>query len=292
MIIVRLKGGLGNQLFQYALGRRLTYSNHAQLKLDTSWYRTSKLHPYSIRHLNILEDTATEDDLRAFGIRNAKYSRTAFSKALENMKPIHKRRRIDERVFGFDPEILRVSDDAFLDGYWQDEKYFLEIADVIRSEFTPRHRLDGVNEEMASEMARTSSVGLHVRRGDYVTNPGANEVHGTCPSDYYCKCIREVALKVREPHFFVFSDDVRWTKENLDIGHSVTYVDRNGQENDFKDLHLMSKCKHQIIANSTFSWWAAWLNTNEDKIVFAPSRWFRTGKIDARGLIPEAWNKV
>jgi hypothetical protein len=292
MIIVKLKGGLGNQLFQYALGRRLTHFSKAQLKLDTMWYRSSESRNLSIRHLNTLVDAATEEDLRSFGIVDGKYWRNAFRKAMEDWGPVHRRRRVDERGFGFDPEVLRVSDDAFLDGYWQDERYFLDIEDIIRKEFTPRAPMDEVNERMASEIDGTSSVALHVRRGDYAANPKANEVHGTCSLDYYRKCIDEVALRVHEPHFFVFSDDVAWTKENLDIGHPATYVDHNRRKDDFKDLYLMSRCKHQIIANSTFSWWAAWLNTNKDKVVYAPSRWFKTNEIDASDLIPRRWNKV
>jgi hypothetical protein len=292
MIIMKLKGGLGNQLFQYALGRRLTYSNNVQLKLDTSWFKTSKLHPYSIRNFNIVENIATEADLKALGIMEGRGLRTTLSKALEKRKLIHNPHRIDERLWAFDPEILKVSDNTYLEGYWASEKYFSEIAEVIRTELTPRARLDKVNEDMASEMARASSVSVHVRRGDYVTNPEINKVHGTCSLKYYDKCISEMVRKVQDPHFYVFSDDVQWTKKNLIIEHPVTYVDHNNQENDFKDLYLMSKCKHHIIANSSFSWWGAWLSTSKDHIVFATSRWLTPGRTDVQDIIPERWLRV
>jgi len=292
MIIVKLKGGLGNQLFQYALGRRLTYFSSVQLKLDVSYYRTSKLRSYGLDHLNIVENIATEDDLNAFGVVEGRDSRTIISKALERRKPIHKRRRIDERLLAFDPEILSVSDNVYLDGDWASEKYFCEIAEVLRAELTPKLRLDKVNEEMASEIAGASSVSVHIRRGDYVTNPEINKVHGTCSLKYYNRCIGEIALKVRDPHFYVFSDDVQWTRKNLVIGHPVTYVDHNDKENDFKDLYLMSKCKHHIIANSSFSWWGAWLSTSKDHVVFATSRWLSPGRTDVLDIIPERWLRV
>jgi hypothetical protein len=292
MIIMKLKGGLGNQLFQYALGRRLTYSNNVQLKLDISSYGTYKLHSYGIHHFNIVENIATEDDLKALGIMEGKGLRTVLSKALEKRKLIHNPHRLNERLWAFDPDILNVSDNVYLDGYWASEKYFSEIAEVIRTELTPRERLDRINEEMASEIAGASSVSVHIRRGDYVTNPETNKVHGTCSLKYYNKCISEMALKVRDPHFYVFSDDVQWTKKNLIIEHPVTYVDHNNQENDFKDLYLMSKCKHHIIANSSFSWWGAWLSTSKDHIVFATSRWLTPGRTDVQDIIPERWLRV
>ena len=292
MIIVRLKGGLGNQLFQYALGRRLTYFNNTQLKLDISSYRTYKLHAYSLHPLNIVENIATEDDLKALGVMEGRGLRTVLSKALEKRKLIHNPLRIDERLMAFDPEILKVSDNVYLDGYWASEKYFSEIADVLRAELTPRQRLDKVNEDMASEIADATSVSIHVRRADYVTNPDTNKLFGTCSLKYYNKCITEISLKVRDPHFYVFSDDVQWTKKNLIIEHPVKYVDQNNKENDFKDLYLMSKCKHHIIANSSFSWWGAWLGTSKDQIVFATSRWLSPGRTDVKDIIPERWLRV
>ena len=292
MLIMKLKGGLGNQLFQYALGRRLTYSNNVQLKLDVSSYRTYSLHSYGIHHFNIVENIATEDDLKALGIMEGRGLRTIISKALEKRKLIHNPHRINERLWAFDPEILNVSDNVYLDGYWASEKYFREIAEVLRAELTPRQRLDKVNEDMASEIANATSVSVHIRRGDYVTNPETNKLFGTCSLKYYSKCISEIALKVRDPHFYVFSDDVQWTKKNLIIEHPVTYVDHNNKENDFKDLYLMTKCKHHIIANSSFSWWGAWLSTSKDHIVFATSRWLTPGRTDVQDIIPERWLRV
>jgi hypothetical protein len=137
-----------------------------------------------------------------------------------------------------------------------------------------------------------SSVSLHIRRGDYVSNSVNREIYATCSMDYYHRCAIEMTRRVTDPHFFVFSDDIEWAKDNLDIKHAVTYVDHNSQEEAYKDLCLMSKCKHHIIANSTFSWWGAWLADNKDKIVFAPSRWYNDSKHGEQDLIPEDWHRV
>jgi len=295
MIVIRLKGGLGNQFFEYALERRLTYFNHAQFKLDISAYRTdnSRIRTYGLHHFNIVENIATDEDLKTLGIKEERALKRILSKALERRKPIYKRRRINEQVLlGFHPEILEITQDAYLDGYWQSEKYFLEIAKVIRAEFTPRDKMDTVNEEMASEMAGASSISLHIRRGDYVADPTINRIHGTCSLDYYSKCIDEVSQMIQDPHFYVFSDDIQWARTNLNLEHPVTFIDNNNQENDFKDLYLMTKCKHHIIANSSFSWWGAWLAENKDKIVFAPSRWFNDPRPGDKDLIPESWRRV
>lgn len=292
MIIVKIKGGLGNQLFQYALGRRLTHFNGQQLKLDISYYDTFKLRGYELHNLNIKEDIATADDLKALGITDSKDLGSTLHRALERRRSIEKRHRVVEQSFAFEPKVLNVSKDAYLDGHWQSERYFSEIADIIRAEFTPRQRLDATSEKMVSDIARMSSVSLHIRRGDYVTNPVNREVYATCSNDYYLRCISEMAKRIPDPHFFVFSDEVEWVKENLDFKHPVTYVDHNSQEEAYKDLYLMSKCKHHIIANSTFSWWGAWLANNRDKIVFAPSKWFNTPKPGEQDLIPESWIRI
>lgn len=289
---MKIKGGLGNQLFQYALGRRLTHFNGAELKLDISYYDEFKLRGYALHDLNIKENIATADDLKALGITDLKELGSTVHRALERARPFGKRRRIDERSFGFDPKVLQASKDAYLDGHWQSERYFAEIADIIRAEFTPRQKLDPTNDKMASDITRMSSISLHIRRGDYVTNPANREVYAACSIDYYRRCITEMAKRVPDPHFFVFSDEIEWAKENLNIKQAVTYVDHNSQKEAYKDLYLMSRCRHHIIANSTFSWWGAWLADNKDKIVFAPSRWFNAPKPGEQDLIPESWHRI
>lgn len=289
MIVMKIKGGLGNQLFQYALGRRLTHFNGAQLKLDISYYDTFKLRGYALHELDIKEDLATPEDLKALGITDEKDLRSTTHRVLERSRPFRKRRRIDERSPGFDHRVLQVSGNAYLDGHWQSEKYFREIADIIRAEVRPRRRLDSANEKMASDISRRPSVSLHIRRGDYVTDPTNARIYAACSIDYYRRCIGEMAKRVQNPHFFVFSDDIAWAKENLGIEHDADYVDHNSHEEAYKDLYLMSKCKHHIIANSTFSWWGAWLADNTDKIVYAPSKWFNAPNRGEKDLIPEGW---
>ena len=140
-------------------------------------------------------------------------------------------------------------------------------------------------------ISQTNSVSLHIRRGDYVSNQKTNQTHGTCDLDYYQRCITEIEKEVENPYFFVFSDEIEWVKENLKINHPAEYVDQNTGDKSYEDMRLMSQCKHNVIANSSFSWWGAWLNSYPDKIVFAPKRWFASDKHNTKDLIPEGWKK-
>jgi len=272
MIIVQLVGGLGNQLFQYATARRLAHVHNTVLKLDISPFEKYTLHAYHLNNLNIIENiTAVNDIEQITG---------------------NKGQVIREKTFNFDPEILHLSDNVYLQGYWQSEKYFADIKHIINEEFTVKHALDSRNKEITDSINNCSSISLHIRRGDYINNPHTNSVHGTCRLEYYQRCFAKMVEAVPEPHFFVFSDDPEWAVENLKLDYPMTLIDHNGPERDYEDLRLMSMCKHNITANSTFSWWGAWLNPNPDKLVFAPERWFQNEKIDTSDLIPANWQKV
>ena len=273
MVIVKLYGGLGNQLFQYAMARRMAIENHALLKLDAStgfkndFYRRT----YSLNHFNIFEHFAAPQDLA--GLRHVK-----------------------EKHFHFDPEILNPCDNVYLDGYWQSEKYFKSIEDIIRDELTVKEPLKDANLRMAREMAETNSVCIHFRRlygisFGKVDTQGFN-MHGSIPLDYYYRCIERLTQTVKDPHFFIFSDDPGWTRDNFRLPNPTTVIANNGAGKDHEDLRLMSLCKHHIIANSTFSWWGAWLNPGKDKMVFAPEPWFNAAEHDVKDLIPEQWIKI
>ena len=152
--------------------------------------------------------------------------------------------------------------------------------------------MGGLNAELASEIQATVSVGVHIRRGDYVANPIANQFHGVCSLEYYLAAIAKLKEEIGAPRFFVFSDDIGWARQNLRLPDPTTFVDHNGEAHDYEDLRLMSLCKHHIIANSSFSWWGAWLSNNPDKIVIAPERWFRDPSMDPRDLVPEGWHRL
>jgi len=269
MIIVKLIGGLGNQMFQYAAARRMAYFHKTTLKLDISAFNWYKLRTYSLNHFNIMENIANPTEVANF-----------------------KGRIIKEKFFDFNPNETTATENIYLDGYWQNEKYFSGIEDIMRMEFRVKYNLYGKNKELAAYIRECPSVSIHIRRGDYVTDPITNAAHGVCTLDYYHRCINKLLDKVKNPHFFIFSDDPDWVAKNLDLDFPTTLVVHNGIERDYEDMRLMSMCQHNIIANSSFSWWGAWLNANPDKLIFAPRQWFQNEAIDASDIIPSGWQRV
>lgn len=292
MIIVKLIGGLGNQIFQYALGRHLAMRNNTELKLDITGFREYKLHRYSLSHFNIIENLATEEEVTRFQKYKRRQGRKWF---LYNKFIADKNKYVQERQFHFDPHILAIKGDAYLDGFWQTEKYFKDIEDFIRKEVIVKTPPSGKDAEVAREIAATASVMMHIRRGDYVSNQATNDYHGTCGPDYYRKAAALIAEKVSDPHFFIFSDDHRWVKENIILDYPVTYVDYNNADKNYEDLRLMSLCKHAVIANSSFGWWGAWLSQNPNKIVIGPTKWFNNPKkksTDTSDMLPKEWLQI
>jgi hypothetical protein len=162
------------------------------------------------------------------------------------------------------------------------------VASTIRTDFAFRQPLTGLNVEIAQEIAVVNSVSLHIRRGDYASNPKTLSTHGTCSLAYYKEAIRKIIERVESPHLFVFSDDIDWARDNLNIDLPIRYVDHNRDSESFNDMRLMSLCRHHIIANSSFSWWGAWLNPHEDKIVVAPNNWFANSN-NTKDLLPTGW---
>ena len=291
MIISKLSGGLGNQMFQYAIGRHLAMKNNSALRLDTSGFRYYKLRNYDLSCFNIQENIATLEDLSHVLLPSDtpvhKVGRYLKAK-IANHRPIQ---YIKEQKIDFYPEILTLGDNTYLDGYWQSEKYFSDITGVIRDEFTVKNKPDPINESYLEEIKNCESVSVHVRRGDYVFNPTANQVHGFLGLGYYQKAMKTVLEKIDSPRFFIFSDDPEWVEGNIGINVPTTCIKHNSIKS-YEDMRLMSTCKHHIIANSSFSWWGAWLASNEDKIVIGPSRWFRNSNYNDLDRMPENWLRI
>jgi hypothetical protein len=287
MIIVNLKGGLGNQMFQYALGRKLALQNSDVLKLDvTGLDRAHEVgdvyRPFVLGELSIQKEIASEDE-----IRKLKYSHGAFSKcwrwfSFKILRHMH---------VGWEPEILKKTGDMYLDGFWQSPKYFEDIRDVLLKDFSLKKPFSEIGRAYADKIQNSTAVAVHVRRGDYVENPKVRSAYGECSQEYYKKAVDQVSSQVIDPMFFVFSDDVEWVKNNLDLGESTEYVSREGMS-DAEAMMLMSMCKHNIIANSTFGWWGAWLNTNPEKMVIAPKPWFNENGKQFLHLIPHSWIRI
>jgi hypothetical protein len=300
MIIAHLSGGLGNQMFQYALGRHLAEKNSTLLKLDLSGFEIYKLHRYGLHCFKIWEYVATIEEIEAFKRKNPPCAKRWVSKIGKRLSILtsatsdfyQSRSVIKENRFNFEPSVLEAKGNIYLEGYWQSGRYFSEIRDFLLREFAFKYEQDVKSLEIAEQIQETESVSLHIRRGDYVHDPLTNHVHGLCSINYYKNAVNYITQKIPNCHFFLFSDDHPWVCENFNLDYPVTIVDCNNASTNYEDLRLMSLCHHNIIANSSFSWWGAWLNTNPEKIVLAPEKWFNDSILDTKDLLPESWVKI
>jgi hypothetical protein len=291
-VIANLIGGLGNQMFQYATGRAVAHRHGVPLLLDSSGFAHYDLRRYELGELSIQARLATEDELTRAGVKaKAPTLLNRVSKVLGLDRPAN---LLKEASFTYDARIEQVTPPAYLDGYWQSERYFSGIVDLLRQEFMLKAPVDAANEAIVAKVreAGASAVSLHIRRGDYVNNPQTAQYHGVCALDYYRAAVDYVSARVSVPHFFVFSDDHAWVSENFKLEHAVTLVDVNGADRGVWDMALMKACRHHVIANSSFSWWGAWLNPHADKIVVAPQRWFTGASHDTSDLIPSEWVRL
>lgn len=297
MIIVKLMGGLGNQMFQYAAGRRLAHKHRTELRLDHSFLESGKQvatpRDYELHHLRVRCSRASRFECSAV----ATFGFPAWRSKLITLLPVswqlsRSSNFIKERSLCFNPALLDASNNVYLDGYWSSERYFADIADMLREEFTVRESLAGENLRTATAVRECCAVSVHVRRGDYVSDKTTAAFHGVCGLDYYARAVALLMQLLPNPHFFVFSDDHQWVRENFHVSAPINFVDHNGPECASEDMRLMSLCRHHIIANSSFSWWGAWLNSRVDKIVIAPQRWFNDPKINTSDLLPAAWIRI
>jgi hypothetical protein len=288
VIVSQLLGGLGNQLFQYSLGRCLAEKTGTRLKLDTSAFSDYRLRPYALHHFRTQADVLTASELRQLGIAEpAKGILGVWRQLRGSSIPV-----VSEPSFEFDPTILDIRGPCYLKGYWQSPKYFASVESLIRRELTVSSPLDGQNEAVGNRIRASLAVAVHVRRGDYVTSAETNRYHGSCSAEYYYAAEEILRRRVGQLSLFVFSDDPQWAKENMRFSSPNFVVSHNSLEHGHEDLRLMTMCQHHVIANSTFSWWGAWLCVNPGKIVVAPRNWFRDAGHSTADLIPEDWIRV
>ncbi len=294
MIITRLSGGLGNQMFQYAVGKTLADKLGQPMKVDISGYDTrvqgDTPRSYRLQFFEINTEIASPEEIRSY-----KYPHGIISKGWRYLK-----KKIFRKFYmDWHPEIVK-NTPKYLDGFFQSEKYFLSNRAGLLKDFTikPQYISDEALDFKKNIESVQDSVSLHVRRGDYFANTTTTKIHGVNLSAYYQKAIALITQKVANPHFFVFSDDIDWVKENIKISdgaENVTYVSKSPSEKeqlqDYEELVLMSKCNHHIIANSSFSWWGAWLNPSHTKIVVAPKQW-TVKNTDHPNIIPDNWIKI
>jgi len=292
-VLVRIKGGLGNQLFCYAAARRLALVNDAELVIDdvTGFVRDRRYRRrYMLDRFRIPARKATP----AERLEPFERYRRGVAKFLARRRPFHLRRYVEPEGVDFDPRLLslKVEDTVYLDGYWQSEGYFKDVEPVIRKDLRIVPPQDDRNREMAQRIAECNAVAVHVR---WFESPKATDGQHNVGPSYYAAGIREICEKVRDPHFFIFSDGPEAAMQVLRMAYgAATCIGHNrGDENAYADLWLMSQCRHFIIANSTFSWWGAWLSPHSEKVVVAPgivqsgiSSW------GFAGCVPGEWTQI
>ena len=293
MICVRLDGGLGNQLFQYSIGRSLAARYQCDLLLDASQMGTENYRVTSrvleLHHFRHVGCISVSPVLPKPWLKNhvSIFSRL-FSRWVIYI----------EKGLGYNSKFLCLPDGSYLIGYWQSYRYFEDIAELLFAELIPIAPLSKENQVTAEYIQATNSVAIHVRRGDYVSDPRATRFHGVPDSSYYLKAISRVYEEVVDPTFFIFSDDIDWCYENLTIDPDKTvFVDGNSGANSWQDLVLMSKCRHHVIANSSFSWWGAWIADQRylgsKRVVISPMNWFANQKNkDVIDRFPSHWAQL
>jgi len=283
MIVVNLKGGLGNQLFQYSLGYSLSKIHCKELVFNTTSYkdeqngRTLDISNLNI-NLNIVDNISNRNRFRfEHPLLNQLTSILSFKFDYH----------FESTVNSFNPKILRYNN-GYFDGYWQSEEYFKDFYNDLRKMFAPKIIRDSVNSQLNTIVGETY-VSLHIRRTDYLNEKNAN-LYATCSLDYYKKAINIMKNNVKNFKVIVFSDDYEWVKNQLDIGLSFETASRSNSA--VEDLFLMSNCSHNIIANSSFSWWAAWLNGNLEKLIIAPKLYYQKKSMRKINIFPNDWIRL
>ena len=304
MLIIKLQGGLGNQMFQYAAAKALALKLGVALKLDitsalgaNAWERAKTVRNYELGKFVIDDEFATDAEIRQFRLKPMKIDEYNLrTRAIRKMRTLIERLRYlgstkyyREQTFLYDSRFWSLKDDVYLDGYFQSYKYFDAIADLLRQKFVIKPQSCKTLKLQSEEKLSPKNVSVHIRRGDFVFDKQTNAHNGVCSLEYYQLAMKCLAGKIENPKFKIFSDDLDWCKTNLKTEQQLEFVDWCDSQQE--ELMLMSKCAHNIIANSSFSWWGAWLNINPKKIVVAPKKWFKVSK-DTSDLLPDDWLRI
>jgi len=280
MITVELDGGLGNQMFQYAAAKSLAYKKNTDLALNVQVFDKCELRQLEINRY----------DINANIVKNKNFLRKVMKRL--NLDAFTSSYYVEKSIRYRD--ISDLSDDVYLKGYFQSEKYFLEIRSALIKDFTITGQLSNYTKKISKKiLGGNSTASIHIRRGDYVFDEAINNIHGTCDISYYEKAISLLNSEYENIEYFIFSDDIAWAKKNLALPNS-TYIDSEEKRMPHEDILLMSQCHHNVIANSSFSWWGAWLNDNNNKIVIAPKEWFKSTELtkNSGDIVCSDWIKM
>ena len=272
-------------MFQYALGRSLSLSHNVPFKIDSSYLRSANQsdRSFQLDKFNTTLEEATSEEINKY--------RSTFQKILDKMRPESKRKKIVEHSQFFKKNILNRAD-GYFDGHWNSEKYFNKYEDAVRKDFELKAPFGSKASEISQKIiSEQNAISLHIRRGDYVSNKKIANIYNTLPLSYYEQAMKKINEKTMGAHFFIFSDDMDWVRKNFSTKYSVTFVS-SPEIADYEEITLMSQCKHNIIANSTFSWWGAWLNPSSQKVVIAPAKWLNTSPSKYTDVVPNSWIKI
>lgn len=285
-IVVGLSGGLGNQMFQYAAGRSLAVRLGVPLTLDLSWFGGRVDRQFALAPFRIEATLRTQCSYLPLHGRAlvSRFSRRWLPRIMG--VPVWR-----EPHFHYSSDFAELSEAVYLDGYWQSERYFMGMRPQVLEEFALREPLPPSCAKYLDEINACDAICVHVRRGDYLSNPIAAKTHGICNVDYYQAGVAELCQGLAKPHCFIFSDDPAWVRASLAFDCPVSVVDVNGPHEAHFDLMLMAACRHFLIANSSLSWWGAWLGSQAGKKVIAPSRWFLTADKNTQDLLPASWKR-
>ena len=289
-ITVNILGGLGNQMFQFAFGYSVSKENNSKIKLEMSGFNAYDKRYYALDLFNVEENLNLKSKydflLNKINSKHNSLLSKASSKLLRGLLRLTNFYYQEREEFVFDQGVFNITKSTYFYGHWQNEKYFKKY----RKELLEIFKLKDIHfqtKEYLQKITESESVSLHVRREDYI-----NSIHDTCDVEYYKKAVLEILKINKQAHFFIFSDDMHWVKNNLDFIDHKTLVLLESDIPDHEEMYLMSQCKHNIIANSSFSWWGAWLNQNSDKKVIAPKKWFNSSTLDTKDLIPASWVRL
>lgn len=288
MIVVKLQGGLGNQMFQYAFGLSLATTKKLKLYFDLTFLEEPVLdNTYTKRNyeLDIFKNIKTKSisPILLFLNKNIVTRKIANKLGCKILSNYY------EQTFSFDENIGKEVNSCLYVGYWQSYKYFNSHIDLIKKSFIfPENSLNIYNLSILKTIRQCASCSIHIRRTDYLSKNALN-YHGTCSLDYYQKAIKLICTRIKNVQFFIFSDDYIWAKENIKVVVQNSILIEGNHNNSWVDMFLMTQCSHNIIANSSFSWWSAWLNENPNKIIVAPQDWFVEKTLNTSDLLPKEW---
>ncbi|MFN3403734.1 MAG: alpha-1,2-fucosyltransferase [Cytophagaceae bacterium] len=292
MIVIKLKGGLGNQMFQYAFAKSLSekysvpfYLDHTFLE-DKSFKKDFTFRDFELDVFNITNRRAESDQLKYFLKPSQFFPKLLFKLRKKIYGPLY----VHEPAYKYNSDLMIVKDRIYFEGYFQSYKYFQQYQEAIRKDFTFQTSLIKEVNPLVEKIKSSVSVSVHFRRGDMANNKVINNVHGICDLEYYEKAIQYIRANVNNPVFYFFSDEPEWIEKNFPLGDLQYHVIKGNSSNkSFLDMYLMSCCDHNVIANSTFSWWAAWLNDNKNKQVVAPKNWLKAVDFDLKDIYPSDW---